>query len=107
VTPAYLCLLPAYGGLWLAGRLYQGYAARHGHSAGGFAASLLLATLFGQLCSSGGYYLWSGHVAEPSLAGLAARLVKYFPPVLGGTLLWVGLALVMQRAPGWRRRAGL
>lgn len=93
-TPAYWMLLPAYGTMWIAGRLG---AEKIGIAPSALPMLLLLlvaATLVSQLFSSGGFYFLGGRSADPSLAGFIPRLARYFPPTLYATLLWSGVAAV-------------
>lgn len=92
VTSAYAMLVPAYGALWLAGRWY----ARHHQNAVStllpLTGSMLVGALLAELFSSGGFYLFSGYFAEPSLAEYAGRFAQYFPAYLGALALYVGIA---------------
>ena len=98
VSPAYWLLVPAYGALFLAGRVY----ARHHRLSwsalpwllGCVSAGAMLAELF----SSGGFYFFSGQFAEPSLVGLALGLAKYFPQSLVSMASYIGLAAVIHVA---------
>lgn len=93
-TPAYWMLLPAYGTMWIAGRLG---AEKIGVAPSTLPVLLLLlvgATLVSQLFSSGGFYFLGGRFADPSLAGFMPRLARYFPLTLYATLLWSGVAAV-------------
>ncbi len=104
ISPAYLLLLPAYGLMWGVGR-WNGERYRIGQGTlGSLAASLLFAALGSEFLASGGFYLFSGRFADPSLSELAARLVTYFPATLGALVLYLGLA-----ALAWWRlgRAGV
>ena len=95
LTPAYAFLLPAYGSLWFAGRWYT-----HRHD---FAWRTLLPLAVATLCgaavcslfSSGGFYFFSGHFAEPTLAEFGARVVTYFPHYLQSMALYVGIAAIV------------
>lgn len=95
VTPAYAMLLPAYGALWLAGRWY---AKRHSDSMTTL-PSLGLAVLGGatvcEILSSGGFYLASGKIADPSLAGFLDGLAQYFPGMLSAMVMYVGCAALI------------
>jgi hypothetical protein len=51
-----------------------------------------------QLLTSGGFYVFSGRFAEPTLAGFVARVVQYFPPMLGTFALYLGVAAVVHLA---------
>ncbi|WP_225205616.1 hypothetical protein [Novosphingobium huizhouense] len=91
-TPAYAMLLPAYGTMWLAGRVG---AERLGATAASLPALLALicaATLVSELFSSGGFYFLGGRFADPTIAGFLPRLARYFPPTLFATLLWSSTA---------------
>jgi hypothetical protein len=92
VSPAYWLLVPAYGALFLAGRVY----ARHHRLSWSALPWLLGCALAGavlaELFSSGGFYFLSGQFAEPSMAGLVMGLVKYFPQSLASMALYIGLA---------------
>jgi hypothetical protein len=95
ITPAYALLVPAHGVLWFAGRWY----ARHHHAAWSsllpLGASVLAATALAEIIASGGFYIFSGRFADPSLAGLGSRLIEYFPSSLEATALYVGLAALV------------
>lgn len=91
-TPAYWMLVPAYGTMWLAGRLG---AERFGTKANHLPALAVLiagATLLSELFSSGGFYFLGGRFAEPTIAGFLPRLARYFPSTLLATMLWSGVA---------------
>lgn len=91
-TPAYWMLVPAYGTMWLAGRLA---AARLGATASALPAMaglLIAATIVSELFSSGGFYFLGGRFADPTLAGFMPRLAHYLPFTLWGTMGWSGLA---------------
>jgi hypothetical protein len=92
VSPAYWLLIPAYGALFLAGRVY----ARH-HSLSWLALPWLMGcalagAMLAELFSSGGFYFFSGRYAEPSLSEFIPRLVKYFPHTLSTMAAYLGLA---------------
>jgi hypothetical protein len=91
-TLAYWMLVPAYGVMWLTGRL----AARHfGASLAALPVIVVMlcaATMASQLLSSGGFYWLSGRFAEPTLAEFLPRIGRYFPGTLVSTLIWAGVA---------------
>lgn len=98
VSPAYWLLIPAYVVLFAGGRFY---ARRHSLSVMGLLRLVgvaLVVVAVAQLLTSGGFYFFSGRFAEPTLAGLALRLEKYFPPMLGTFALYVGLAAAVHVA---------
>ncbi len=92
LTPAYAFLLPAYGALWMAGRWY---ARRHRpawRTLLPLTAAVLTGALACMLFSSGGFHFFSGRIAEPTLGGFAAQLVRYFPGYLQSLAFYVGVA---------------
>jgi hypothetical protein len=106
VSPAYWLLIPAYGALFLAGRVY----ARHHRLSWSALPWLLGCALAGaalaELFSSGGFYFFSGRFAEPSLGEFIPRLVKYFPAMLSTFVAYLGLAAVIHVAvASWRGEA--
>ncbi len=107
VSPAYWLLIPAYGALFLAGRVY----ARHHRLSWSALPWLLGCALAGavlaELFSSGGFYFFSGRFAEPSLGEFIPRLVKYFPHMLSTMAAYLGLAAVIHVAVAvWHGNAG-
>jgi len=97
-SPAYVLLLPAQGALWLAGRWYAKQHRRAWSTLLPLAGAVLGTALVAEALSSGGFYLFSGRFADPSLAELGARLVRYFPASLEALALYVGLAAVVHLA---------
>ena len=75
-TAAYWLLVPAYGAMWLAGRWARQSLAPTLASLPKLLAVVCGASLVSELISSGGFYLFSGHTAAPSLAGFAPVLVR-------------------------------
>ncbi len=111
LSPAYWALLPAYTALWGGGRLLR----RHSQ---GRAGDLLVLTLamagsafIAYLCSGGGFYFFSGHYQDSSLAGFGERILRYYPGKLLHLSAYVGLAAVadvalrLARAEAHKQRA--
>lgn len=92
ISPAYLLLIPAYGLLWGVGHWNGERFALGVGGLGALGSSLLAATLGAELLASGGFYLFSGRFADPSLSELWLRLMDYFPMTLGALVLYLGLA---------------
>ena len=95
LTPAYWLLLPAYASLWLGGRLYA-----RGHACQASALWRLLCCVLGaslvcHLLSSGGFYFFSGHFADASLANWLPRIAEYYPRSLAAMSFYVCLAAVL------------
>ncbi|EXF45498.1 hypothetical protein BAY1663_02016 [Pseudomonas sp. BAY1663] len=95
LSPAYWALLPAYGSLWLAGRLFAGWQRDDLRSLAVLASTLLVAGFVGYLISGGAFYFFSGRYPEPTLAGFLPRIAQYLPRHLGNLAFYVGTALVL------------
>ncbi|NDU85004.1 MAG: hypothetical protein G3H99_00085 [Ferrovum sp.] len=97
VTPAYALLLPASATLWLSGRLCARLSLKHLRD--GFALSLgvCLATLGAELFSSGGFYFLSGRFPHPTVFGFLPRLLQYSPAVIGATVCYVVIGMILKQ----------
>lgn len=93
LSPAYWLLLPAYGALWLGGRLF---VARAEQGVTHLAVTLLVSAFVAHLISSGGFYFFSGRYPEPTLAAFVERIGWYFPRSLANMALYVSLAAILQ-----------
>jgi hypothetical protein len=98
VTPAYGFLLPAYGVIWLAGRWLAKRYSFNWTTILPLTGSLVLSAALSELFSSGGFYLFGGRYASPTLAEFVARLVKYFPQQLEGLIFWMSVAVMVHIA---------
>lgn len=98
VSPAYGCLVAAYGALWFGGSLvrrhYRGLTpASLGVAAFGLVASVVVCHLLAQ----GSFYWLSDSIAAPrSLAGWWKNYSDWLLPYLGTAALYVGIAAVLQ-----------
>lgn len=104
-SPAYWVLVPAYGALWLGGRLYAGWHSERLSSLALLVLTVLVAAFVCHLLSSGGFYFLSGRYPEPTLAGFLPRIGHYYPRFLGNMALYVGVAIALYI--GWRAAVGL
>lgn len=98
VSPAYWLLLPAYLVLFAGGRFYA-----RGHSLSllglaRLAGVALVVVTVAELLTSGGFYVFSGRFAEPTLAGFVPRFATYFPHMLGTFSLYLGVAAAVHVA---------
>ena len=98
VSPAYGFLIPAYGALFLAGRVYARHHRLSWSALPWLLGSALAGAVLAELFSSGGFYFFSGRFAEPSLGEFIPRLVKYFPHMLSTMATYLGLAAVIHVA---------
>jgi len=102
VSPAYWLLIPAYGSLWMAGRVYAGLQRDNLASLGVLALSVALGAFVCYLFSGGGFYYFSGRYPEPVFADFVQRVLTYYPRYLGTLALYVGLAALLYAGFGAR-----
>lgn len=94
VSPAYVLLLPAYGTLYLAGRWYKQRYQFHWSTLLLLSASLIIATAISKVFSSGGFYIFSGRYAEPTLVEFGHRFMKYYPSSLSNLVFYIAIAII-------------
>ncbi len=94
VTPGYVMLAPAYGALWLAGRLATGISRS---AAGLLRGGLLLAggTLVFFVVSNAGFYFLSGYFSDLGVGDFALRVATYLPAYLTQAFVYSGLGLAL------------
>jgi hypothetical protein len=95
MTPAYIFLLPAYASLWLAGRWY---AKRHQfawRTVMPLSISIMAGLTLCELFSGGGFYFFSGRIAETSVAEFGEQLIKYFPLYIETFVFYLGIAVAI------------
>ncbi|MFC0711104.1 hypothetical protein [Azorhizophilus paspali] len=98
LSPAYWLLVPAYGSLWLGGRIFaalQRDSLDKLDSLAGLSLAVVCSAFVCYLFSGGGFYFFSGRYAEPTFAGFVQRLITYYPRNLAGLALYVGLAALL------------
>ncbi|MDE2259588.1 MAG: hypothetical protein KGK17_04590 [Betaproteobacteria bacterium] len=105
LTPAYLFMIPAYGVLWLAGRIFAAHARLEWRSLGVLmlcCSSIVVA----EILASGSFYLFSGRPDHVSLAGLTTALVTWAPSTFKAFTFWIGVAAPIHTAIMFLRGAG-
>ncbi|KQZ66552.1 cobalamin ABC transporter [Lysobacter sp. Root559] len=95
LSPAYWALAPAYATLWLAGNFYARIHLDRWSTLPRLALVLALAAFVAYACSGGGFYFFSGRYPEPTLAGFAGRIARYYPRSLGTLASYVGAAFAL------------
>jgi len=95
VTPAYSFLLPAYGVLWYAGRLYANRFDTTWRSLLGAAGVALVASSLSFAISNGAFYWLGGRYADPHFAEYVARAWQWGPLFVRTTMAYVVVALVV------------
>lgn len=95
MTPAYIFLLPAYASLWLSGRWY---AKRHQcawRTVMPLSISIIGGLTLCELFSGGGFYFFSGRIAETSVMEFGEQLLKYFPLYIETFVFYLGIAVAI------------
>ncbi len=95
LTPAYVFLLPAYVSLWLAGRWYAKQHQFTWRTAIPLSLSIMAGLTLCELFSSGGFYFFSGRIAETTLSEFGEQLIKYFPLYIEAFVFYIGIAIVI------------
>lgn len=95
LTPAYIFLLPAYASLWLAGRWYTKRHQFVPSTLMTLSISVIVGLTLCGLFSSGGFYFFSGHIAETSFNDFGDQFIKYFPLYIEVFVFYLGIAVVM------------
>lgn len=95
LSPAYWALAPAYATLWLAGNFYARIHLDRWSTLPRLALVMVLAAFVAYACSGGGFYFFSGRYPEPTLAGFAGRIARYYPRSLGTLAGYAGAAFAL------------
>jgi hypothetical protein len=91
-------LLPAYGALWLGGQWLARQYRPQLSTLLPLLSSVLVASTVCQLISSGSYYYFSGHFADPTLAEFGQRLLRYGPLSLESMAFYIALTAALHSA---------
>jgi hypothetical protein len=102
LTPAYGGLVAAYGAVWLFGRLL---AKTPELPPLRLLVVGLLAVASHFLISNLSFWALSGYFAQMPLSEYASIVVKYFPPYLASTALYLTVGWIVQRALAARQAA--
>lgn len=92
LSPAYWALVPAYGSLWVAGRVYANCHRNELGTLLPLGLCLIAGACVAYMCSGGGFYFFSGRYADPSIAGFLPRIAHYLPPHMGYLAMYVAAA---------------
>jgi hypothetical protein len=98
ISPAYGFLLPAYGSLWLGGRLCS--EPRQTARAGDFAWTALMLALSATACfavTNASFYWLSGRIPHPTVAGWWTNSITWYPAFVSSTVAYVGIVLALHR----------
>jgi len=96
VSPAYVFLIPTYAVMWLAGRYCSRYTVLDFVGVSLTFGMVILSTSAAFLISNGSFYLLSGRYDPISWSEYTSRVVQYYPPYVGSTLLYAaaGFAII-------------
>lgn len=98
VSPAYWFLIPTYGVMMWTGKWFAGRAQNSVQGLATFAAASFVSSSMAFLISNGSFYLFSGRYPNTNLSEYASRVAQYYPPYLGSSLMYLGLALLVHVA---------
>lgn len=98
LTPAYVFLLPAYASLWLAGRWYAKRYQFAWSTVLPLSISVMAGLVLCELFSGGGFYFFSGRIAETSLVEFGEQMIKYFPLYIETFVFYVSIAVMIHTA---------
>lgn len=95
ITPAYSMLIPAYGALWLAGKMFAKTYQSDFSSLLPLVLLVLGSGVVAELISSGSFYYLSGRFADTTVAEFGSRLLKYGPSMLANYAFYIAIATVV------------
>jgi hypothetical protein len=95
VTSAYVFLIPTYAAMWLGGRLYRRVHTWSWQTLLPLAAIAVTSTVIAFAISNGSFYVLSGYFPNPSWSEYAAGFMKYLPPYLASTCMYIALAAIV------------
>ncbi len=96
LSPAYWALLPTYASLWLGGRWLA--TRRDAFAPLAYVAIASLSASVAFVISTYSFYLFSGYYPQATLWQALQHGWEYYPAYVGYTLLYLGLAWLVQRA---------
>lgn len=97
ISPAYLFLIPAYGVMWLGGKLSQGLSTVHLVDSCKVLGIAITGIFVAYLLSNGSFYLLSDKVGSPSWQGYMSQALRYFPQYAGSSLLYIAIGMVINK----------
>lgn len=95
MSPAYWLLVPAYGSMWLGGRIYARLHQEKLSSVLVLAATVIASATVCYLFSGGGFLFFSGRYPDPTLSMLVERFSVYLPRYLVSVAWYVGVAALL------------
>jgi hypothetical protein len=105
VSPAYLFLIPTYASMWFAGHWFAARQQNNWSSLALFGGVSLFSSSIAFLISNGAFYSLSGKFSDMSIAEYAARVAKYYPSYVSGSLMYLALAAAIYAAASLLHKA--
>jgi hypothetical protein len=93
ISPAYACLILAYGVMWLVGRYCKVFVSLNVVDSAKTFGLATFATTMAFMISNGSFYLFSGQFGELSWQQYLDQTFRYLPPYLSSALLYIVLGL--------------
>ena len=98
VTPAYLCLIPTYAIMWLAGRYCNTFKELHFVDSLKMFGLTSVATSIAFVISNVSFYLFSGKFGQLNFIDYVSRTSQYYLLYLSSALIYVAIGLVVFKA---------
>ncbi len=95
ISPAYIFMLPAYFSLWFAGRWYTQRYQFSWRTLLPLSTSILIGLTLCELFSGGGFYFFSGRIADANLHAFGEQVIKYFPLYIETFLSYALIAVLI------------
>lgn len=95
VSSAYAFLLPAYASLWLAGRWYANRYQFTWHTVTPLVISTLAGLTLCELFSGGGFYFFSGRIADTSFYEFSEQVIRYFPLYIETFMSYIAITAIV------------
>ncbi len=95
ITPAYVCLIPTYAVMWLAGRFCKTFKTLELAGSLKTFAMAIIATATAFIISNGSFYLFSGSFGDLSWGNYFRQLTHYAPSYLSATLIYIVVGLTV------------
>jgi hypothetical protein len=94
-SPAYWFLIPTYATMWFAGRWLAAHSYNSLRNLALFGGVSWLASSAAFAISNGSFYLLSGNFTAMSAIEYSSRVLQYYIPYVGASLLYLSLAVML------------
>jgi hypothetical protein len=97
ITPAYLCLIPTYAVMWLAGRYCKAFSSLHYVDSLKIFTSSAITVSLAFFISNGSFYLLSGSFGEPAIGKYFQQFAHYYPPYFTSAFIYIVVGLMLYK----------